>query len=77
MLSFSAHHQYNSDFDAGKEKQQRHTTDIKKRDFVNINIDSEQMGVGGDTSWWARPLKKYQIKAKNRNYSYTIIPIKK
>ncbi|MGJ8734788.1 MAG: glycoside hydrolase family 2 TIM barrel-domain containing protein, partial [Cellulophaga sp.] len=29
LLSFSAHHQYNDDFDAGKEKQQRHTIDIK------------------------------------------------
>lgn len=77
MLSFSAHHQYNSDFDAGTEKQQRHTTDIVKRDFVNINIDSEQMGVGGDTSWWARPLEKYQIKAKYMSYAYSIIPIKK
>ena len=76
MLSFSAHHQYNSDFDAGKEKQQRHTTDIVKRDFVNINIDSEQMGVGGDTSWWAKPLNKYQIKAKTMSYAYSIIPIK-
>ncbi|WP_299064582.1 glycoside hydrolase family 2 TIM barrel-domain containing protein [uncultured Polaribacter sp.] len=75
-INFSAHHQYNSDFDAGKEKQQRHTTDIKKRNFVNINIDNKQMGVGGDTSWWARPLKKYQIKAENMSYSYSIIPVK-
>ena len=34
------------------------------------------MGVGGDTSWWARPLKKYQIKAENMSYSYSIIPVK-
>ncbi|WP_435413889.1 glycoside hydrolase family 2 TIM barrel-domain containing protein [Polaribacter aestuariivivens] len=76
-ISFSAHHQYNSDFDAGEKKQQRHTTDIIKRDFVNINVDSEQMGVGGDTSWWARPLPKYQIKPKDMSYSYSIIPVKK
>ncbi|WP_299012083.1 glycoside hydrolase family 2 TIM barrel-domain containing protein [uncultured Polaribacter sp.] len=75
LLSFSAHHQYNSDFDAGKTKQQRHTIDIKKRNFVNINIDKEQMGVGGDTSWWTRPLEKYQIKAKNQSFSYSILPV--
>lgn len=75
-VSFSAHHQYNSDFDAGKTKQQRHTTDIVKRDFININIDHQQMGVGGDTSWSARPLKKYQIKAQEMSYAYSIIPIK-
>ena len=76
LLSFSAHHQYNSDFDAGKTKQQRHTTDIIKRDFVNINIDNEQMGVGGDTSWWTKPLEHYQIEAKNQSYSYRIFPLK-
>jgi beta-galactosidase len=71
-FGFSAHNQYNSDFDAGHKKQQRHTTDIKKRAFVNINIDDQQMGVGGDNSWGSMPLKKYQIKAKNLSYKYTI-----
>lgn len=75
LLSFSAHHQYNSDFDAGLTKQQRHTTDIVTRDLVDINIDNVQMGVGGDTSWGARPLDKYQIEAKNMSYSYSILPI--
>ncbi|WP_298553335.1 glycoside hydrolase family 2 TIM barrel-domain containing protein [uncultured Algibacter sp.] len=76
LLSFSAHHQYNSDFDAGETKQQRHTTDVFKRDLVNINIDKVQMGVGGDTSWWTRPLEQYQIEAKNQTYSYSILPLR-
>ncbi len=76
LLSFSAHHQYNSDFDAGETKQQRHTTDITKRDLVNVNIDNEQMGVGGDTSWGAKPFERYQIKAQNKSYSYSILPLK-
>jgi beta-galactosidase len=71
-IGFSAHHQYNSDFDAGETKQQRHTTDIIKRDFVNINIDMAQMGVGGDTSWGAMPHKEYQIKPQNLSFSYII-----
>ncbi|MBU3011283.1 DUF4981 domain-containing protein [Polaribacter vadi] len=75
LISFSAHHQYNDDFDAGAKKQQRHTTDIKKRDLVNINIDYGQMGVGGDNSWGKMPHKEYQIKAKKLNYSYTIEPL--
>ena len=76
LISFSAHHQYNSDFDAGETKQQRHTIDIVKRDLININIDNVQMGVGGDTSWWTRPLKQYQIEAKNQSYSYSILPLR-
>tara|TARA_R110002126_G_scaffold72364_1_gene180924 strand:+ start:112286 stop:115363 length:3078 start_codon:yes stop_codon:yes gene_type:complete len=74
-FGFNAHHQYNSDFDAGNKKMQRHTTDIKKRDFVNINIDDAQMGIGGDNSWGAMPQKKYQIKPKNRSYTFTISKI--
>ena len=76
LFSFSAHHQYNSDFDAGDSKKQRHTTDIVKRDFVNINIDMAQMGVGGDNSWGAIPHKEYRIKAKDMSYNYTIEPVK-
>lgn len=75
-LSFSAHHQYNSDFDAGEKKQQRHTTDIVKRDLININIDKIQMGVGGDNSWGAMPRKEYRVKAENKTYSFFVMPIK-
>lgn len=75
-IGFSAHHQYNSDFDAGKNKNQRHTTDIVERDFVNINIDKEQMGVGGDTSWGNMPHEQYQIKPKNLSYSFIIKPLR-
>ncbi|QXP66356.1 glycoside hydrolase family 2 TIM barrel-domain containing protein [Polaribacter sp. AHE13PA] len=76
LISFSAHHQYNEDFDAGDEKTQRHTTDIKQRDLVNVNIDYGQMGVGGDTSWGRMPHEEYQINAANLSYSYTIEAIK-
>uniref|UniRef100_UPI004048B42B glycoside hydrolase family 2 TIM barrel-domain containing protein n=1 Tax=Mariniflexile sp. TaxID=1979402 RepID=UPI004048B42B len=76
-ISFSAHHQYNNDFDAGKTKQQRHTTDIVKRDFVNVNIDYGQTGVGGDNSWdtkaWAH--EQYRIKPASLEYTYTISPL--
>ncbi|MCG9792281.1 glycoside hydrolase family 2 TIM barrel-domain containing protein [Flavobacterium algicola] len=78
LLGFSAHHQYNDDFDAGKTKQQRHTTDIKKRDFVNINVDYGQTGVGGDNSWSEKALAhdEFRIQPKNLKYSYKISPLK-
>lgn len=75
LFDFSAHHQYNNDFDAGKSKQQRHTIDIVKRDLVNINIDYKQMGVGGDNSWGLMALDTYQIQPENRSYSYVIKPL--
>ena len=64
--------EFNDDFDAGNEKAQRHTTDIKKRDLVNINIDYKQMGIGGDNSWGRMPHKQYQINPRDLSYSYTI-----
>lgn len=77
LFSFSAHHQYNEDFDDGTTKKQRHTTDIKKRDLVNINIDYAQTGVGGDDSWSlsARAHEKYRVKSSNLEYTYKILPI--
>ncbi|APD06357.1 beta-galactosidase [Flavobacteriaceae bacterium UJ101] len=76
LLNFSAHHQYNEDFDPGTKKAQRHTIDIKKRNFVNINIDYKQMGIGGDTSWGAKPLTQYLIPIqKEFYYSFIIKPI--
>ncbi|MGB5318784.1 glycoside hydrolase family 2 TIM barrel-domain containing protein [Eudoraea sp.] len=75
-IGFSAHHQYNNDFDAGLAKQQRHSTDIVKRDLININIDYKQMGVGGDNSWGKMPHKQYQIQAENLSYRYIIKPLR-
>ena len=78
LLSFGAHHQYNDDFDDGEKKQQRHSTDIKKRELVNINIDYGQTGVGGDNSWSPNAIahKEYRVNAGNLNYTYKIVPIK-
>ena len=73
-FEFSTHHQRNEDFDGGDRKSQTHTTDIIKKPIVNLNIDFKQMGVGGDNSWGALPHKKYQIKAKNLSFSYSISP---
>ncbi len=77
LLGFSAHHQYNADFDEGKEKINRHPTDIIKRDIVNLNIDYKQMGVGGDNSWGAQAHDQYQIKPNERLiYGFVISPIR-
>jgi len=56
-------------------KTQRHHTDITKRDLVSVNIDYKQSGVGGDNSWGAQAWKKYQLKAKDYNYSFQLSPI--
>ena len=76
LLSISAHHFLNEDFDPGPEKQQRHTYRIRKRELVTLNLDYKQMGVGGDTSWGdrARPHPQYTLYAQEYNYSYRLRP---
>ena len=56
-------------------KKQRKPIDIPKRNFISLNIDLKQMGVGGDNSWGARPLLKYIIPPGNYKYSFIIKPI--
>lgn len=75
LISFSAHHNFISDFDPGEEKQQRHITDIKPRELISLNIDYKQTGVGGDNSWGARTYEKYRLKPQSYLYSYLIQPI--
>jgi beta-galactosidase len=76
LLSFSAHHQLNSDFDAGNQKLQRHTYDVPVRPLVNLNIDFMQMGVGGDNSWGATPHEEYMIKPGSYSYGFIIKPLR-
>ena len=55
----------------------KHTTDISEQDFVQLNIDMGQRGVGGDDSWWSKPQEEYLIKGNKLNgYSYWLIPYK-
>jgi beta-galactosidase len=51
-----------------------HPGDLDKENFVNLNIDHLQMGVGGDDSWGARTHDEYTLPAKSWSYSFTITP---
>ncbi|MDQ8184186.1 glycoside hydrolase family 2 TIM barrel-domain containing protein [Pelagicoccus sp. SDUM812002] len=75
LFGFNARHQYDSDFDPGLEKAQRHMSDVERRPLVSVNIDHSQMGVGGDNSWGAMPHQKYRLPATDYEYSYMISPI--
>ena len=87
LLSFSALPMENEDFDvtAGNNYElatatnfSKHTTDIKEKDLVQLNIDKIQTGLGGDDSWGAQAQKKYQIEPSiDYKYSFYIIPLNK
>ncbi|QTE22056.1 glycoside hydrolase family 2 TIM barrel-domain containing protein [Polaribacter cellanae] len=84
LVSFSALHMENEDFDttAGldykKSNKSKHTTDIKEKNLVQLNIDLGQRGVAGDDSWYSKPQEKYQFKANNTySYGFYLIPFSK
>ncbi|MCZ6695283.1 MAG: beta-galactosidase small subunit, partial [Acidobacteria bacterium] len=52
----------------------RHHHMMTRRPFVTLNLDLKQMGVGGDTSWGARPHAKYLLPPQEYGYSFTLVP---
>jgi len=48
-----------------------HNFELKPSDFITVNIDYKQMGLGGDNSWGLPVLDKYLIYPNNFNYSFT------
>ena len=57
-----------------KERGTMHPTDLVKRDFVTLNLDLMQMGVGGDNSWGARTHDQYLIFPKAYSYKFVLRP---
>jgi beta-galactosidase len=81
LLSFSALHMENEDFDTTSgldyenSNMSKHTIDIKEKEMVQLNIDLGQRGLAGDDSWWSKPQEKYQYKgSEKRTYGFYIIP---
>lgn len=52
----------------------RHTYELKKADYLTLNIDLLQAGVGGNTSWSisARPIDTYRMLDKEYEYEFII-----
>ncbi|MDO3693341.1 glycoside hydrolase family 2 TIM barrel-domain containing protein [Wenyingzhuangia sp. chi5] len=71
-IEFNALHNSTSDFDPGENKLLRTTTDITEKDFVELHIDHKMMGVGGDTSWGAKPHEQYMFYG-NKKYKFNFI----
>ncbi|MDP4210551.1 MAG: glycoside hydrolase family 2 TIM barrel-domain containing protein [Bacteroidota bacterium] len=50
----------------------RHDYELPKRDFINLNIDLNIHGVGGDDSWGAKTMGKY-TNPGNQPYQYGFV----
>jgi beta-galactosidase len=56
-------------------QEKRHLWEVPRRDFVVLNLDWRQMGIGGDNGWGARPHDEFQIRCVPQAYSFRLRPI--
>jgi len=77
LICTGASHFLPDDYEYGPEKEQRHPMDMKKRDLVVWNVDYKQMGIGGDTSWGAKPHDEYMLYPKPYSYTFRLRPFSK
>jgi beta-galactosidase len=74
LVSFSALPYTTDDLDF-RESENKHTVDLNPHDFIDLNIDLKQSGVGGDNSWGAKPLPQYRLPAGKYEFSFMISPL--
>ncbi len=55
----------------------KHAYELKEKDFVSLNLDYRQMGVGGDNSWGAKPHELYRLEPQEYSYMFRLSPILK
>lgn len=72
-FNFSVHQFGIEDLDI-EEENTKHSIDIKPRNFITLNIDYKQMGIGGDNSWGAPIHEEYTLPVKKYSYSFRMRP---
>ena len=55
-------------------EQATHTHELPRRNFITLNLDYKQMGVGGDNSWGARTHPEYMLPARPYTYRFRLKP---
>ena len=69
LLSVTAKHYTTKDLETHKYSYQ-----MKRKDFVTLNLDYKQMGVGGDNSWGAKPHPEFMLTEKSYSYQFRLKP---
>jgi beta-galactosidase len=54
----------------------RHACEVPMADYIVVNVDLFQMGVGGDDSWGAPVHPQYTYPAKEYTYTFRLFPFK-
>ncbi|MDR6241154.1 glycoside hydrolase family 2 TIM barrel-domain containing protein [Aureibacter tunicatorum] len=78
LLGFSALNRSIESQDDGDDKflVQNHGSEVHDQGIVEIMIDDKQQGVGGDTSWGAKPHDQYRLPSdQDYTFKFTIMPL--
>jgi len=75
VFSASALKYTQESLDDGIKKDQRHSQEVPKSDFITVCIDKVQMGLGCVNSWGAIPREEYRIPYQDYEFSFLISPI--
>ncbi len=51
-----------------------HVNELPQRETITVNLDYQQMGVGGDDSWGARPHPEYTLPGGPYSYQFRLRP---
>jgi beta-galactosidase len=70
LLSVNAMHHTTDDLQTAK-----HPFQLPDRKAVNLNLDLQQEGVGGDNSWGAWPHEEYLIPCAEYSYRFRLQPL--
>ncbi len=54
----------------------KHPFELPSRDFVTLNLDDAQQGLGGDDSWGAWPHREFLIPCEAREYRFLLRPLR-
>ncbi|MCB0509730.1 MAG: hypothetical protein KDC82_03125, partial [Bacteroidetes bacterium] len=73
-FNFSTWNHSLEDLDEGKEKLGKTSIEIPDRNYLWLNIDYAQAGVGGDNSWGRKAYPQYLLKAGKYSLKYYIRP---
>jgi beta-galactosidase len=65
---------YTYDDMKGFEQGGKHPADMERRNFIDLNVDYRQQGVGGDDSWGAKVHPEYTLPCTAYSYSFRIRP---
>jgi beta-galactosidase len=70
FLSVNALHHGTDDLNAGL-----HPFELPHRDYITLNLDLKQQGVGGDNSWGAWPHQPFLIPCRAYSYNFRLRPL--